>query len=218
MTGTTCPHRRYRDAGTHWECIECGCQLAKGEPETVHVTDWATVATTPDALLGVPAGDMDGSVGIFDTRDTKGKTMTSEERDYRARACDIIDSEDLGEAEERIRSRGAAPEEPDYDGPAAAAIDAADRPGAIRTDPVIARARDGERAEREVTPHEEHVRKHHRSLIRMGPEALKPRTCEGCGKPICCMYGQKAVTETSAPSGVWLLHPECAAPRNTETR
>lgn len=60
-----------------------------------------------------------------------------------------------------------------------------------------------------INDHADHVRKHNRSLIRMGPGVLHPRTCEGCGEPICCMYGQKTVESADAPGGVWLLHPGC---------
>jgi hypothetical protein len=39
----SCPHRRWRDVGPHYECRECPETLAKGEPETEPVGMWADV-------------------------------------------------------------------------------------------------------------------------------------------------------------------------------
>lgn len=37
-----CPHRRYHHHPTHYECVDCGERLERGEPETERVDGiWA---------------------------------------------------------------------------------------------------------------------------------------------------------------------------------
>ena len=73
------------------------------------------------------------------------------------------------------------------------------------------------KAETPNPDHARHVRKHNRALWRPHG-ALDPRKCNTCGKTICCMYGQRAVTDPAAPGGVWLLHPHCPPPRAERKR
>ena len=69
-----------------------------------------------------------------------------------------------------------------------------------------------------MSAHDGHVAQHRRRIQSGGGYMLKPRTCEGCGKQICCYYGQKSVDDPRARAGVWLLHPECKPTESTASK
>lgn len=67
---------------------------------------------------------------------------------------------------------------------------------------------------RKLTTHGQHiwrfVRRGRTRVFGSSPAALQERPCDGCGNPICCLYGQKTVKRTEF--SVWSLHPWCSPP------